>query len=84
MKTHNSDDNLIPIRDSSGQRLSGLYKSEKTRAIVVEKSPEYQRYLRDRENIKHVRGLENQVETLKSEVNELKDLLRQSLENKTE
>lgn len=83
MKTINDTDTLIPAADANGRPLSGLYKSSKTGAIVAEKSPEYQRYLRERENIKHVQSLTSQIDTLKSEVDELKDLLKQSLENKT-
>jgi len=84
MKTQQSNtEDLVPVADANGRPLSGLYKSSKTGAIVAEKSAEYQRYLRERENIKHMRSLENQVDTLKSEVDELKDLLKQSLENKT-
>lgn len=78
------DSNLTPVADTSGQQIPGLYKSSVTGAIVSEKTSEYQRYLRERENIKHVQNLEGQIDTLKSEVNELKDLLRQSLENKKE
>jgi TolA-binding protein len=77
------NDNLTPVADTSGRQIPGLYKSMDTGAIIAEKSAEYQRYLRERERIKHVQGLESQIDTLQSEVNELKDLLKQSLENKT-
>jgi len=82
MKTVNDTDTLIPAADANGRPLSGLYKSSKTGAIVAEKNAEYQRYLRERENIKYVQNLTSQIDTLKSEVDELKDLLRQNLDNK--
>jgi len=83
MKTVNDTDTLVPVADASGRPISGLYKSSTTGAIVSAKNSEYQRYIRERERIKHVQNLESQVDTLKSDVDELKDLLRQSLENKT-
>lgn len=75
------NDKLHPVADSSGRPIPGLYKSESTGAIVTEKNSEYQKYLRERENLKKVNNLSNQVEELKSEMSEIKNLLRQSLSN---
>lgn len=72
-------ENFAPVADSSGRIISGLHKSLDTGAIVAEKNAEYQRYLRERENMKHVKNLTDEVDTLKTEIHELKSLLKEKL-----
>lgn len=81
MSDMNNDDNLIPVADTNGRPISGLYKSGKTGAIVAEKNTEYQRYLRERENLKKVHSLTDEVDTLKAEMDELKAMIRENLQS---
>jgi len=76
-----TEDNLIPVADSNGRPISGLYKSGTTGAIVAEKNTEYQRYLREKENLKRVHDLTSEVDTLKEEMDELKTLIRENLKS---
>jgi hypothetical protein len=64
----------------------GLVRDQRSKAIVSEDSEALQRYLAERnyrQNLVHKnQGLENEIHTLRTEVSELKDLVRQLLEKR--
>lgn len=66
---------MIPVE---GQ--IGLYRDEKTNAIINCNDFEYQQYLK----VKNQKILEkNEIENLKNEISEIKILLQKILENKS-
>lgn len=69
-------DKLQPVADTSGRPIQGLYKSQNTGAIVAEKNSEYQRYLREKENLRKVMNLNTEIDNLKAEMDELKAMIR--------
>jgi len=75
------NDELRPVADQDGQPISGLYKSTRTGAMVVKKNEEYERYLREKENHRKMHSLSDEVSELKSEMQEIKDLLKQQLDS---
>ena len=75
------NERYIPVMDSAGRPIPGLSKSSKTGTIIAEKNNEYQRYLREKENLEQVHSLTGQVESLQLEVDELKQMIRDNLKN---
>ena len=66
---------MIPVEGNKG-----LYRDEKSNAIVNCNDYEYQEYLRSKNSSLEEK---NEIENLKTELTEIKSLLAKLLENKT-
>jgi hypothetical protein len=65
---------MIPVKDHKG-----LFRDEKTNAILNCNDYEYEEYLKTKNKIINEK---NEIDELKNEIKDLKDLLNQLIKNK--
>lgn len=61
----------------------GLVRDMNTHAIINTNDSEYEKILERRRNIKQAESIQNQIDGLKNEFSELKQMLRQVLSGRT-
>lgn len=74
--------NLIPVENQKD-----LYRDSRTNAIVNMNKTEYESYIKRRESIKNEKNRVDQIEdeilSIKEDLNEIKTLLRKLVENES-
>ena len=71
---------LIPVKDSKG-----LFRDEETGAILNKNDIEYSAYIENRKKLlsdkERINNLENQLTDVRSDLNDIKDLLLKALKD---
>ena len=65
---------MLRIKDESGNILSGLYRND-VGAIIADESEEYHRYLFEKQRLEQINNLSDDVNSLKSEMKDIKNML---------
>jgi hypothetical protein len=65
---------MLRVIDENGNVLEGLYRNE-VGAIVIDDHEEYEKYILEKKRLEQINSLSSDMDTLKSEMSELKTLL---------
>ena len=72
---------MIRVKDDSDNIVAGLFKTE-VGSIIVDKQSEYSKYLEEKQRVVRLNTLESDINSIKQDLLETKELLLLLLKNK--